>query len=197
MRGHLPASRAAKRQRRRPENGPGIAAPAGVPRPVPPNRHAHFPNRQAHLARHACGLPHRTPPASRVRRSCPWPRSTPRRPAKTAQPPPVIPASIAQGMPWKHGSGSAYRTVRAGLPARAGVGRPTPTGLLRLVGRISRTAGCGPSQPQARDTRRRISTASRLHRCDTGNRREGPCAGRTAPRGWRRAPSYPPRRPRA
>ena len=42
------------------------------------------------------------------------PASTPRRPAKTAQPPPVIPA-FAQGMPWKHGSGSAYRTVRAGL----------------------------------------------------------------------------------
>ena len=119
------------------KTAPGIAAPAGVPRTVPP--------RQAHL-------PHRTPPASRVWRTCPWPgRSTPRRPAKTAQPPAVIPAAVAQGTPWKYALGSAYRTVRAGLLAGAGLGRPAPTGSVLLVGRlqkllrISRTAGCDPS----------------------------------------------------
>ncbi len=70
----------------------GIAAPAGVPRTVPPNRQVHLPNRQVHLPRHACGVPHRTPPASRVWRTGPKPgRSTPRRPAKTPQPPPVMP----------------------------------------------------------------------------------------------------------
>ena len=41
------------------KTGPGIAAPAGVPRTVPPNG-------QVHLARHACRVPRRTPPASRV-----------------------------------------------------------------------------------------------------------------------------------
>jgi hypothetical protein len=113
------------------KTGPGIAARA-VPRPDPPNRRVHLPNRQAHLSRHARDLPHRTPPPSRVWRTGPWSRSTPR-PAKTAQPPPVIRASIAQGKPWKYGSAAAYRTVRAGRPARTGLDRLTPTGLLLLA----------------------------------------------------------------
>ncbi len=66
---------------------PGKRTPV-LPRPVPPNRQVH--------------LPHRTPPASCVWRTCFWRgRSTPRRPAKTAQPQAVIPASVAQSMPWK------------------------------------------------------------------------------------------------
>jgi hypothetical protein len=48
------------------KTNPGITAPAGVPRTVPPNR-------QVHLPRHACSLPHRTPPASCVWRAYPPP----------------------------------------------------------------------------------------------------------------------------
>ena len=110
------------------KTSPGIAAPAGVPRPVPPSRHAHFPNRQAHLARHACGLPHRAPPASRVWRSFPWPRSdtSPPRPERRnrrlSYPPPSHKACLGN-----KDRAAAYRTVRAGLLARAGAGRPAPT----------------------------------------------------------------------
>ena len=124
---------------------PGKRSPV-LPRPVPP--------RQAHLPRDACGLPHRTPPASRVWRTCPWPvRSTPRRPAKTAQAPPVIPASVAQCTPWKYTDWAALiaRCAPACLQG-AGLGRLAPTGLFLLVGgaqkllRIFQTAVCDPSK---------------------------------------------------
>ena len=94
---------------------PGKRTPV-LPRPVPP--------RQAHL-------PHRTPPASRVWRTCPWPvRSTPRRPANTAQAPAVIPAAIAQGTPWKYTDWAALiaRCVAACLRGRIGPPRPNRLG---------------------------------------------------------------------
>ena len=117
------------------KTAPGIAAPAGVPRTVPP--------RQAHL-------PHRTPPASRVWRTCPWPgRSTPRRPAKTAQPPAVIPAAIAPRTRWKYMYRAALiaRCAPACLRGPDWAAPPQPArfcllgGLQKLV-RISRTVGC-------------------------------------------------------
>jgi hypothetical protein len=137
----------------------GKRAPAS-PRPVPPSGQVHLPNWPAHPPRHACGLPHRMPPAFCVWGTCHWPRSRLRRPAKTAQPPAVRPAPVAQGTSWKHVSGRAYRTVRAGLLAKAGLGRLTPTGLLLLVGGlqklVSRTVDCSPTRPKVSGAERWI-----------------------------------------
>ena len=92
---------------------PAIATPARVRRTVPPG--------QAHLARHACGLPHRTAQAWRVWRTCSWPgRSTPRRPAKTAQTPPVVHkasiGNISIGQRFSHGARQLACEGRIGPP---------------------------------------------------------------------------------
>ncbi len=124
MRGHLPASRAAKRQRRRPENEP---------------RHCRACRRAAHCsakpasasskqASASCApcLHSSAPDAASLSRLANMPsrRSTPRRPAKTAQPPPVIPAPSHKAR-----LGNMYWAALS-----HGAHRLTPTGLFLLVG---------------------------------------------------------------
>ena len=117
------------------KTSPGIAAPAGVPRPAPPNW-------QAHLPRHARS-PHRTPPASAFGEHVPGPgyASPPSQNGTTAA---CHTRPIAQGMPWKYVSGCAYRTIGAGVLRGLGWAASPNQQLVRIY----RMAGCEP-RPRA------------------------------------------------
>ena len=151
MRGHLPASRATKRQRRRPENEP---------------RYCRARRRAAHCSAKAsasftrCLQCFRRPDDASVIAFCehvPWPgHSTPRRPAKTAQPPAVVPASKAK-QPWKYLLGSACRTARTAH--LRGPGSPHPN---RLV------SACRGLRKSARKSERRVAA----QRAPTGTSRQ-------------------------
>ena len=128
MRGHWPASRAAKRQRRRPENEP---------------RYCRARRRAAHCSAKASAS------------SAPCLRSSARDAASISRlanmplarafhaSPPTQNGTTAGRRTRRHrtrhaleiyGLGSAYRMVRASLLAGAGLGRLAPAGLLLLVG---------------------------------------------------------------
>ena len=154
MRGHWPASRAAKRQRRRPEN----RTPA-LPRP--PACRALFRQTGTRIFQQASAscapcLRSSAPDAASVSRLANMSLAR----AFHTSPPSQNGTTAGRHIRRRrtrhaletYGLGSAYRTVRAGLLAGAGLGRLAPTGSVLLVGRlqklvrISRTAACDRRQ---------------------------------------------------